>query len=172
MHTNVRPNGRDVKARQTKTKKSPKALCKTMRGRSDHQARISTSIASTEPDRNAARAERLSGTRQAFLCAPRLRRRGAHPYARKGQSLDSECVARDADPPFHQHPGAATHDRFVDRRSPPPAARFTRVPGMAAAVPIATAAVPIMAWCSLPIDNARTFRSISAELICLPLDAT
>ena len=46
-------------------------------------------------------------------------------------------------------------------RSPPPAARFTRVPGIDAAVPIATAAVPIIAWCSLPIDNARTSRSTS-----------
>ncbi|MNG17246.1 hypothetical protein D3C84_1012220 [compost metagenome] len=56
-------------------------------------------------------------------------------------------------------------------RSPPPAARFTSVPGMAAAVPIATAAVPIMAWCSLPMDNARTSRSISSALIVLPLEA-
>src|SRR5690606_8212906 len=56
-------------------------------------------------------------------------------------------------------------------RVPPPAARLTSVPGMAAAVPIATAAVPIIAWCSLPIDSARTRRSISWALICLPLDA-
>ena len=47
-------------------------------------------------------------------------------------------------------------------RSPPPAARFTSVPGIAAAVPIATAAVPIIAWCSLPIDIARTSRSTSS----------
>ena len=31
-------------------------------------------------------------------------------------------------------------------RSQPPAAKFTKVPGIAAAVPIATATVPIMAW--------------------------
>jgi hypothetical protein len=53
---------------------------------------------------------------------------------------------------------------------PPPAARFTRVPGTAAAVPMATAAVPIIAWCSLPIESARTSRSMSAAATCLPLD--
>ena len=56
-------------------------------------------------------------------------------------------------------------------RSPPPAARLTRVPGMAAAVPMATAAVPIMAWCSLPIDSARTSKSTSPASMVLPLDA-
>ena len=35
------------------------------------------------------------------------------------------------------------------------------MPGIDAAVPIATAAVPIIAWCSLPIDSARTSRSMS-----------
>src|SRR5690606_11467658 len=57
-------------------------------------------------------------------------------------------------------------------RGPPPAARFTSVPGMAAAVAMATAQVPIMAWCSLPIDMARTLRSMSAADTGLPLDAT
>src|SRR5690606_23504222 len=57
-------------------------------------------------------------------------------------------------------------------RRPPPAARFTRVPGTAAAVAIATDAVPIIAWCSLPIDSARTLRSMSAAAIALPLEAT
>ena len=44
--------------------------------------------------------------------------------------------------------------------------------GIAAAVPIATAAVPIIAWCSLPIDIARTSRSTSPAFTRLPLDAT
>ena len=44
------------------------------------------------------------------------------------------------------------------------------MPGIAAAVPMATAAVPIIAWCSLPIDSARTSRSMSAAATCLPLD--
>src|SRR5690606_4666680 len=57
-------------------------------------------------------------------------------------------------------------------RWPPPAASFTRVPGMAAAVPMATAQVPIMAWCSLPMLRARTHRSMSAAAMCLPLLAT
>jgi hypothetical protein len=43
---------------------------------------------------------------------------------------------------------------------------------MAAAVPMATAAVPIMAWCSLPIDRARTSRSTSSALIDLPDEET
>lgn len=46
---------------------------------------------------------------------------------------------------------------------------FLRVPGMAAAVPMATAAVPIIAWCSLPMDSARTSRSISPAATSLPL---
>ena len=108
-----------------------------------------------------------------------------------------ECVAGHPDPAFHQHPRAAAHDGFfhapfaVDLgrlgadsqrarrmaethrvRAPPPAARLTSVPGMAAAVPIATAAVPIIAWCSLPIESARTCRSMSAAATCLPLDDT
>jgi hypothetical protein len=33
-----------------------------------------------------------------------------------------------------------------------------QVPGTAAAVAIATDAVPIIAWCSLPIDSARTLQ--------------
>ena len=41
---------------------------------------------------------------------------------------------------------------------------------IAAAVPMATAAVPIIAWCSLPIDNARTSRSISLAATVLPLE--
>ena len=57
-------------------------------------------------------------------------------------------------------------------RAPPPAAWLTRVPGMAAAVPMATAAVPIMAWCSLPMDSARTSRSTSCAAMVLPLEAT
>jgi hypothetical protein len=106
-----------------------------------------------------------------------------------------EAVAGHPHPAFHQHPRAAAHDDLVDfplaaglagrradfqvpdgcpkvttLRSPPPAARFTSVPGIAAAVPMATAAVPIIAWCSLPIDSARTFRSIESALIGLPLD--
>jgi hypothetical protein len=48
---------------------------------------------------------------------------------------------------------------------------LTSVPGMAAAVPMATAAVPIMAWCSLPMDRARTSRSMSPASTRLPLDA-
>src|SRR5690606_41939996 len=47
--------------------------------------------------------------------------------------------------------------------------RFTSVPGIAAAVPMATAQVPIIAWCSLPIDSARTLRSMSAAAMALPL---
>ena len=35
-----------------------------------------------------------------------------------------------------------------------------------------TAAVPIIAWCSLPIDIARTSRSTSPAPIFLPLEAT
>src|SRR5690606_18144848 len=54
-------------------------------------------------------------------------------------------------------------------REPPPAARVTRVPGTAAAVAIATEAVPIIAWVGLPIDIARTLRSMSPAAICLPL---
>ena len=98
---------------------------------------------------------------------------------------------------FHQHARTAAHDRLGDGplavlalrfradaqradgcpkrtalRSPPPAARLTSVPGIAAAVPIATAAVPIIAWCSLPIDIARTSRSTSPAFTRLPLDAT
>ena len=41
----------------------------------------------------------------------------------------------------------------------------------AAAVAMATEAVPIIAWCSLPIDMARALRSMSAAWICLlPLE--
>src|SRR5690554_2411774 len=36
---------------------------------------------------------------------------------------------------------------------------------------MATAQVPIIAWCSLPMDSARTSRSTSPALICLPLEA-
>src|SRR5690606_9803188 len=57
-------------------------------------------------------------------------------------------------------------------RGPPPAARFTRVPGIAAAVPMATAQVPIIAWCSFPMESARTLRSMSAAATALPLEAT
>jgi hypothetical protein len=42
---------------------------------------------------------------------------------------------------------------------------------MAAALAMATAAVPIMAWCSLPMDRARTLRSMSAAATALPLEA-
>ena len=56
-------------------------------------------------------------------------------------------------------------------RSPPPAAVLTKVPGIAAAVPMATAQVPIMAWCSLPIDIARTSKSTSLCVMVLPLAA-
>ncbi|CFT93982.1 Uncharacterised protein [Bordetella pertussis] len=38
-------------------------------------------------------------------------------------------------------------------------------------MPIATAAVPIIAWCSLPMDSARTRRSMSPAPTCLPLEA-
>ena len=51
-----------------------------------------------------------------------------------------------------------------------PAARFTKVPGMTAAVPLATAAAPIIAWWSLSIDSARTCRSISTMGMSLPLE--
>ena len=37
--------------------------------------------------------------------------------------------------------------------------------------PMATAAVPIMAWWSLPMERARTLRSMSPAAIALPLDA-
>ena len=39
------------------------------------------------------------------------------------------------------------------------------MPGTAAAVAMATEAVPIIAWCSLPIDMARALRSMSAAWI-------
>ena len=54
----------------------------------------------------------------------------------------------------------------------PPAAALTTVPGTAAAVAMATEAVPIIAWCSLPIDIARASRSMSAACTGLPLDDT
>ena len=38
--------------------------------------------------------------------------------------------------------------------------------------PMATAAVPIMAWCSLPMDMARTSKSMSPASTRLPLDDT
>jgi len=41
---------------------------------------------------------------------------------------------------------------------------------LAAAVAIATSAVPIMAWCSLPIDKALTSTSMSLVIMALPLD--
>ena len=62
--------------------------------------------------------------------------------------------------------------RFVGQRYFAPTAGPTSVPEIAAAVPIATAAVPIIAWCNLPMDSARTSRSTSPALIALPLDAT
>ena len=37
---------------------------------------------------------------------------------------------------------------------------------------VATAQVPIMAWCSLPMDMARTSRSTSPAPTALPLDDT
>ncbi|MOA69251.1 hypothetical protein D3C78_1973270 [compost metagenome] len=37
---------------------------------------------------------------------------------------------------------------------------------------MATEAVPIMAWCSLPIDRARTQTSISLAATVLPLEDT
>ena len=42
---------------------------------------------------------------------------------------------------------------------------------MAAALAMATAAVPIMAWCSRPMDRARTSRSMSAARTGRPLAA-
>ena len=43
---------------------------------------------------------------------------------------------------------------------------------LAAAVAMATEAVPIIAWCSLPIDMARASRSMSPAFTGLPLDET
>ena len=98
---------------------------------------------------------------------------------------------------FHQYAGAAAHDGLGDLPlavlqaslgAYPQRTRrvaethgfafaaaggkvYQSVPGTAAAVPIATAAVPIIAWCSLPMDRARTRRSISPAPTCLPLEA-
>ncbi len=44
------------------------------------------------------------------------------------------------------------------------------MPGMAAAVAMATEAVPIMAWWSLPIDSARTQRSMSLAFSSVPAE--
>ena len=46
------------------------------------------------------------------------------------------------------------------------------VPGTAAAAAIETDAVPIIAWCSFPMESARTSRSTSPALTARPLEAT
>ena len=61
----------------------------------------------------------------------------------------------DQNEPLHAH----LHRRQIHQR-----------PWNGCAVPIATAAVPIMAWCSLPIDKARTNKSTSAGSTVLPLE--
>ena len=112
-------------------------------------------------------------------------------------SRGSEACARHVHATFHQDAGAAAHDGLGDlpfavhqlrlradaQRArgvaeadlvalAPPAAWLTSVPGTAAAVAMATEAVPIMAWCSLPMDSARTSTSTSPAPIFLPLEAT
>ena len=44
--------------------------------------------------------------------------------------------------------------------------------GAGNAVAMATAAVPIMAWCSLPMDRARTQRSMDSAVTSVPLADT
>jgi hypothetical protein len=49
--------------------------------------------------------------------------------------------------------------------------RCTTVPGIAAAAAMATAPVPVMAWCSTPIEKIRAKRSIEPASTVRPSDA-
>ena len=55
--------------------------------------------------------------------------------------------------------------------APTAATRCTRVPGIAAAAAIATAPVPVIAWCSCPIEKIRASRSIDEAATNLPSEA-
>ena len=58
-----------------------------------------------------------------------------------------------------------------DGSVPGRSARCTTVPGTAPAAAMATAPVPVIAWCSLPMETMRAVSAISPASTALPLAA-
>ena len=55
--------------------------------------------------------------------------------------------------------------------APTGATRWTSVPGIAAAAAIATAPVPVIAWCSCPMEKMRASMSMDSAATTLPSEA-